>query len=62
MRDPNRIASMCFRLAAAWQKQPDLRLGQLLFNAEHHVEAEVFYMEDEDLISAIESMLKSDGM
>jgi len=33
MRDPTRIDEMLELLRELWQLEPDLRLGQLLFNA-----------------------------
>ena len=60
MRNPNRIKEVCNRLAAAWEKYPDWRLGQLLSNAEDRYRQEnntyfpLFYIEDEEMISYIE--------
>ena len=60
MRNPKRIKEICDRLAVAWEKYPDLRLGQLLSNAENIYRQEnntyfpLFYIEDEELISYIE--------
>ena len=52
MRDSNRIDLMCNTLAEVWKLTPDLRLGQLLGNA-CQVKSGIFYLEDEDVLSAI---------
>ncbi|WP_143072485.1 MULTISPECIES: DUF1040 family protein [unclassified Variovorax] len=49
MRDPDRIPEMLELLGEVWQRQPDLRLGQLVFNAARMRDAEVedvFSIED----------------
>lgn len=54
MRDPNRIEDVLARLKVIWDKNPDLRLGQLICNA---VPAEVLYFaEDDELIEAVEEL------
>ena len=50
MRDPKRIDTILARLGEVWKKYPDLRLGQLIAN----LGPAVYYVEDEDLIAAIE--------
>lgn len=52
MRDINRIQAICQRLATAWEKVPDLRLAQLLEDAEVG-----FYTEDEKMIRMVESFV-----
>ena len=44
------------RLLAAWLKQPELRLGQLLHCA---IEADTFYIEDYEIIKQIESFVRN---
>lgn len=56
MRDPERIGPLLNRLAAAWKLCPDLRLGQLIVNA---AAGDPFYLEDETLITRIESLLRT---
>lgn len=51
-RDPARIPEVLRLLEQVWQRQPDLRLGQLLLN---HVDAvshcpELYYIEDDALL------------
>ncbi len=49
MRDPARIDEMLAALREVWQREPDLRLGQLIFNAARMRDAnidDVFSIED----------------
>lgn len=52
MRDINRIQTICQRLATAWERVPDLRLAQLLEDAEVG-----FYTEDDRMIQMVESFV-----
>jgi len=52
MRDRARILPILMRIAHAWMRQPDLRLGQLLTNA--MASGNLFYVEDEDLAEKVE--------
>lgn len=65
MRDPNRIAKFCDRLAEAWRTNPDLRFGQFVLNALGSIQAEkrrdVFYIEDDEMIEAIEAYANKCG-
>lgn len=52
MRDPDRIDEMIELLGEIWRLQPDLRLGQLIFNAARIRNPDiddVFSIEDGDL-------------
>jgi hypothetical protein len=40
------------RILRAWQRHPEMRLGQLLFNAA--CPFDIFYIEDETLANAVE--------
>lgn len=51
MRDPKRIRPLLNELAILWEKNPDLRLGQLLYSLS--VDTDVFYMEDDVLLQKI---------
>ena len=53
MRDINRIQVICRRLATAWEKLPDLRLAQLLEDAEVG-----FYTEDDKMIQKVETFIE----
>lgn len=55
MRDVNRIRPLMERLIAAWERHPDLRLGQIVSNASPGWDS--FNIEDEKLIREIERML-----
>ena len=57
MRDPKRIAIVLERLRVAWEKHPDVRLGQLLVSAIPYA-MELFYIEDDNLIEKIETLAK----
>lgn len=48
MRNPGRIKIICERLATEWQRLPDQRLAQLMFNV--FADKDCFYMEDNDFI------------
>lgn len=58
MRDPNRIYTICNRLAAVWQKEvPDWRLTQLFVNFMSSMRSDCFYMEDDEFIERLEEFL-----
>ena len=61
MRDPKRIRKFCDRLATAWERVPDWRFGQLISNVLGEYVAEtqkdIFFPEDEELISFFEKYL-----
>lgn len=44
MRDPKRIKRILKKLEIAWTQNPDLRLGQFIYNLSG--DGEVFYFED----------------
>jgi len=50
MRDPSRIPIILERLRLVWEKNPDLRLGQLIQN----LEKSFFYLEDDDFLDDLE--------
>jgi len=56
MRDPKRIPIILERLKIIWEKNPDLRLGQLILNAEKSdlVFSSVYNTEDNDLLNELE--------
>jgi uncharacterized protein YihD (DUF1040 family) len=58
VRDPNRIPVILERLRVAWEKHPDLRLGQVIANASECRISRLFYLEDEALIVGIERMVE----
>lgn len=58
MRDPKRIRQVLARLEWAWERRPDLRLGQIIVNAAGLAQ-DPFYIEDEELIKRIERDLLS---
>jgi uncharacterized protein YihD (DUF1040 family) len=47
MRDINRIDRILKLIEKTWKKYPDLRLGQLLVNANGKFENNPFYFEDD---------------
>jgi len=53
MRNPYRIRPYAERLIAAWEKVPEMRLGQLLENA-----GVQFYTEDGEMIRRVEEFVK----
>lgn len=60
MRPPERIPLILERLRLAWEKHPDLRLGQLVANACAYYDSDgvwlsrIWNIEDEKLIEEIE--------
>lgn len=53
-RDPNRIPKVLEALSAVWQKDPDLRLGQLILNAAHTRDGHsLFDLEDDVLLNCL---------
>lgn len=64
MRDPARIEGMLAKLGEVWRKSPDLRLGQLVYHLGsvaremRGYQAEVFHVEDGDMLNAIERELE----
>lgn len=62
MRDPERIGEMIELLGEIWRLQPDLRLGQLIFNAARMRNSDigdVFSIEDGDLRKGLVRYLQS---
>jgi len=61
-RDPERIEKILTSIQHLWEKQPDLRLGQLLIWVMSHRKSitcpDMFYFEDDDLLSCIEITTK----
>ena len=57
MRDINRIDLILDRLKTLWKKYPDLRLGQLILNVLQ--DPILYYIEDEELIEALEKAYES---
>lgn len=49
MRDPERIDKILAMLGEVWHKNPDLRLGQLIYN----VFSDPYYLEDDIFIQKI---------
>ena len=62
MRDPKRIPALIDRLKRFWLDNPDLRLGQIMMIAGNEMEygSDIWNIEDEELISALENLQKGD--
>lgn len=60
MRDPARIEPMLDALRRAWQRCPDLRLGQVVSNAarSHGAWPDVFSVEDDELARGLEALAR----
>lgn len=57
MRNPGRIDVMLERLRDVWERNPDLRLGQIVCNAgQYGLTMPIYHVEDEELMTAIESV------
>lgn len=53
MRDPNRIHKVLDYVRRVWERNPDLRLGQLIVNLTSERFADLFYVEDEQLLDVL---------
>ena len=62
MRNSDRIPEICNRLARAWQKVPDWRLGQLFVNMQAAASCDLFYYEDEALMRLIETYIGGESV
>ena len=51
MRDPKRIKKVIKALKKRWKKNPELRLGQLLFLVANN--NNLFYLEDKELLNRL---------
>ena len=49
MRNPKRIPKILKEVEKAWEKNPDLRLGQFLLNLFPFYSVDLYYIEDEVL-------------
>ena len=47
MRDPNRIDIIIEELRKCWKRNPDLRLGQLIYNLNKSGNSDIFFPEDD---------------
>lgn len=62
-RDPQRIKSMLRKLAIIWWANPELRLGQLLYNIRLvNQDIDLFYMEDDRLETYLDKELRKMGV
>ena len=57
MRDPKRIKSFLRRLEAVWNTVPDWRFGQLMCNTLGAAGRDPFFVEDNEMIEAIEKCM-----
>ena len=56
MRDINRIDTVLSEIKSIWEKNPDLRLGQLISNVIR--DPALYYIEDEDLVKVLKELYK----
>lgn len=58
MRNPDRIDPMLSKLGTYWKANPDLRLGQIISNANHIAtgRSDCFYTEDTTMMSALRTL------
>ena len=54
MRDPKRIDEILSKIKEVWDRNPDLRLGQLLLNCAR--DPALYYIEDDDLVKALQEL------
>lgn len=64
MRDPKRIPTILHKLHILWEKNPDLRLGQIVENAKAASKVspkmDTFYIEDEVIEEGLDLLTKSE--
>lgn len=58
MRDPQRISTIIAKLLKLWGRYPDWRFCQLISNLHGLGPQDIFHTEDDDLLKAIDEMLK----
>lgn len=62
MRDPKRIAKVLERIREVWERNPDLRLAQIIVNAaksadyEDMSQSRLFNIEDEQILDGISNL------
>ena len=66
MRDKNRIEPFAKEIAELWKNVPDWRFGQLMSNllgyAQQKTNRDIFFIEDEEMLSILKSFFeKQDG-
>ena len=54
MRDPRRIGRVLFELFEIWDRNPDIRLGQLLLNS--YDEMRLYNVEDDELMARLREL------
>ena len=59
MRDPKRIKPILKLLKKYWKKNPDLRLGQILYNLSYT--ENIWNIEDSELMDVLSDLLAIDG-
>ncbi len=61
MRDPDRIGYILDQIKVQWERSPDLRLGQLIYNAVSPADPcpEIFGIEDEVLLNKIVKLMEA---
>ena len=56
MRDPNRIDLILTLLGDIWKEYPDLRFWQLLLSIDWNYVGDLFFLEDDRVLEALEKM------
>lgn len=59
MRDPNRIPVILEEIKKIWEKNPDLRLAQLIGNLQTR-DGDLYYVEDEWLLVGLKEIYGDD--
>ncbi len=60
MRNPERIKKLLDQLEFYWDQNPDLRLGQIIYNIAYNEGVEVFAIEDSILFNGIIKKIRDD--
>lgn len=59
MRDVERIQKFCYKLAALWAEEvPDWRFGQLIRNFLRDYKYDIFYLEEDEFMKALEDYIE----
>lgn len=57
-RPAERIPDVLEAVAKVWKQKPDMRLGQLLVAVSGRTNADLFYMEDNALVDALNQFIQ----
>lgn len=62
MRDPQRISAIISLIERIWEKNPDLRLAQLIMNVCDYSCVDLYELSDTELVSRLKCLYSEDGI